>query len=346
MHLLGSHLRPQYRPPMDAIIRFVLGDINLWSPVVTVICGTFAARRLSAAARGVPGWRTWCAATLPWFCFWVMGIYGLHGFVMHLVFPDFTAKLIGWPNSPFQYEVAYANLVFGVVGLVAWFRPHREFMRAAVIGFLVWFGCDGIGHVWSLLAQGDTAEFNAGSILYTDLLLPVAGVVLFVGARPVPAAQDGAMGASRAVNAPAAVPTSTAPTKPTAAPAGSISDIAALQSKILAFARERDWLQFHDPKNLSMAVAVEAGELMEHFRWIRSDESRAVLDDARTREAVSHEVADVMILLLEFAANAGIDIPRAVDAKMAINAQRYPVERSRGRADKYDRLGGAPGEVR
>ena len=320
---------------MDAIIRFVLGDINLWSPVVTVICGTVAARRLLAAARGgqpaareLSVWRLWCAATLPWFCFWVMGIYGLHGFVMHLVFPDFTAKLIGWPNSPFQYEVAYANLVFGVVGLVAWFRPHREFMRAAVIGFLVWFGCDGIGHVWSLFAQGDTAEFNAGSILYTDLLLPVAGVVLFIGARPVPAAQDGAMGASRAVNS------------PVAAPAGSISDIAALQSKILAFARERDWLQFHDPKNLSMAVAVEAGELMEHFRWIRSDESLAVLNDAKTREAVSHEVADVMILLLEFAANAGIDIPRAVDAKMTINAQRYPVEQSRGRADKYDRLGG------
>jgi NTP pyrophosphatase (non-canonical NTP hydrolase) len=305
---------------MDAIIRFVLGDINLWSPVVTVMCGMFAARRLSAAARGVPGWRTWCAATLPWFCFWVMGIYGLHGFVMHLVFPDFTAKLIGWPNSPFQYEVAYANLVFGVVGLGAWFRPHREFMRAAVIGFLVWFGCDGIGHVWSLFAQGDTAEFNAGSILYTDLLLPVAGVVLFVGARPVPAA-----------------------IAPTAAPAGSTSDIAALQSKILAFARERDWLQFHDPKNLSMAVAVEAGELMEHFRWVRSDEALAVLKDAKTREAVAHEVADVAILLLEFAANAGIDIPRAVDAKMAINAQRYPVERSRGRADKYDRLGGAQG---
>jgi NTP pyrophosphatase (non-canonical NTP hydrolase) len=346
---------------MDAIIRFVLGDINLWSPVVTVICGTFAARRMRAAARGLSTaaqggqhaaggpsvWRTWCTATLPWFSFWVMGIYGLHGFVMHLVFPDFTAKLIGWPNSPFQYEVAYANLVFGVVGLVAWFRPHREFMRAAVIGFLVWFGCDGIGHVWSLFAQGDTAEFNAGSILYTDLLLPIAGVVLFIGASgrdtETRATQDEATGAGRAFNAPAFEPASTAPA---AAPAGTTSDITALQAKILAFARERDWLQFHDPKNLSMAVAVEAGELMEHFRWVRSDESLAVLKDAKTREAIAHEVADVAILLLEFAANAGIDIPRAIDAKMAINAQRYPVEQSRGRADKYDRLGGGPGEAR
>ena len=151
------------------------------------------------------------------------------------------------------------------------------------------------------------------------------------------------MGARRAFNAPAIEPASTAPT---AAPAGTASDIAALQAKILAFARERDWLQFHDPKNLSMAVAVEAGELMEHFRWVRSDESLAVLKDAKTREAIAHEVADVAILLLEFAANAGIDIPSAIDAKMAINAQRYPVEQSRGRADKYDRLGGAPGEAR
>lgn len=307
---------------MDALIRFVLGDINLWTPVVTLICGTLAMRRMPASAAGTPRWRSWCAATLPWFCFWVMGIYGLHGFVMHLVFSGFTAKLIGWPDSPFQYEVAYANLVFGVVGLVAWFRPHREFMRAAVIGFLVWFGCDGIGHVWSLMAQGDTAEFNAGSILYTDLLLPIVGVALFLGA-------GGQAAGIRMVER----------NTPATELSGITSDIAALQSRILAFARERDWLQFHDPKNLSMAVAVEAGELMEHFRWVRSEESLAVLGDARTREAVAHEVADVTILLLEFAANAGIDIPRAVAAKMAINAQRYPVETSRGRADKYDRLG-------
>ena len=115
------------------------------------------------------------------------------------------------------------------------------------------------------------------------------------------------------------------------------SDIAALQSKILAFAAEREWGQFHDPKNLAMAVAVEAGELMDHFRWVRNDASRALLDDARTRTEVEEEVADVMILLLEFAAVSGIDVARAVERKLEINARRYPVERSKGRSEKSGR---------
>jgi hypothetical protein len=74
--------------------------------------------------------RLWCDSTLRWFCFWVLGIYGVHGFVMHLFFSDFTAKFIGWPNSPFQFEVAYTNVVFGVVGVVVLFRPRREFTLA------------------------------------------------------------------------------------------------------------------------------------------------------------------------------------------------------------------------
>jgi NTP pyrophosphatase (non-canonical NTP hydrolase) len=116
------------------------------------------------------------------------------------------------------------------------------------------------------------------------------------------------------------------------------SDIAALQEKILAFAAERDWQQFHDPKNLAMAVAVEAGELMDHFRWVRNDASARVLDDAATRAGVEDEAADVMILLLEFAAVARIDLVQAVERKLARNAERYPVELSRGRSTKHDRL--------
>lgn len=116
------------------------------------------------------------------------------------------------------------------------------------------------------------------------------------------------------------------------------SDIARLQEKILAFVAERDWQQFHDPKNLAMAVAVEAGELMDHFRWVRNEASLAALDDARTRAGVEEEAADVMILLLEFAAVCGIDLAKAVEAKIARNAERYPVHLARGRSDKHDRL--------
>ncbi len=120
------------------------------------------------------------------------------------------------------------------------------------------------------------------------------------------------------------------------------SDIKRLQQAILRFAAEREWQQFHDPKNLAMAVAVEAGELMDHFRWVPNDRALAALDDARTREGVEDEAADVMILLLEFASVCGIDIARAVERKMERNAVRYPVDLARGRAVKWDRLGDEP----
>jgi NTP pyrophosphatase (non-canonical NTP hydrolase) len=106
----------------------------------------------------------------------------------------------------------------------------------------------------------------------------------------------------------------------------SASDIATLQAKILAFAAEREWQQFHDPKNLAMAVAVEAGELMDHFRWVRSEEARRVLDDARTRAEVEEEAADVAILLFEFAAVCGIDLGAAIERKLARAARHENIE--------------------
>ena len=115
-------------------------------------------------------------------------------------------------------------------------------------------------------------------------------------------------------------------------------DILRLQLAICQFAEDRDWRQFHDPKNLAMAIAVEAGELMEHFRWVRNDQSWAALKDTRTRDEIEQEFADVMILLLEFASEAGINVRLAVERKMAINATRYPVDKAKGRSEKYDRL--------
>ena len=113
-----------------------------------------------------------------------------------------------------------------------------------------------------------------------------------------------------------------------------------LQLRIRRFAEERDWLQFHDPKNLSMAIAVEAGELMDHFRWVVNDRSRQVLDDPRSRAGIEEEAADVLILLAEFADVCGIDLLAAAGRKLEANALRYPVELSRGKATKHDRLGG------
>jgi NTP pyrophosphatase (non-canonical NTP hydrolase) len=107
---------------------------------------------------------------------------------------------------------------------------------------------------------------------------------------------------------------------------------------VLAFARERDWEQFHAPKNLSMALAAEAGELMEHFLWATPEQSRAIAGDGVKRGRIAEELADVVIYALEFANATGIDVAAAIEAKMDANAKKYPIEKSRGRAEKYTEL--------
>jgi NTP pyrophosphatase (non-canonical NTP hydrolase) len=111
-----------------------------------------------------------------------------------------------------------------------------------------------------------------------------------------------------------------------------------LKSRILAFARERDWEQFHAPKNLSMALAAEAAELMEHFLWTTPEASRAAALDPVRRSKIAEELADVVIYALEFANITGLDVAAAIETKMAANAEKYPVEKARGRADKYTEL--------
>jgi len=114
--------------------------------------------------------------------------------------------------------------------------------------------------------------------------------------------------------------------------------VAGLRERVLAFARERDWEQFHSPKNLSMALAAEAGELMEHFLWTESRDSGATLKDPKKREKIEDELADVVIYALEFANIGGINLAKAIEAKLAKNAAKYPVEKAKGRSDKYTEL--------
>ncbi|MGD9787725.1 MAG: nucleotide pyrophosphohydrolase [Sulfuricellaceae bacterium] len=109
-----------------------------------------------------------------------------------------------------------------------------------------------------------------------------------------------------------------------------------LRDKIRAFAREREWEPFHTPKNLAMALIVEAAELVEHFQWLTPEQSAAL--DEKTREEVAQEVADILIYLTRLADVLGIDLARAADAKLALNARKYPVEKSRGSAAKYTEL--------
>src|SRR3954468_5959177 len=111
-----------------------------------------------------------------------------------------------------------------------------------------------------------------------------------------------------------------------------------LRERVLAFVHERDWEQFHSPKNLSMALAAESGELMEHFLWAESKASLEVGRDPKKRRAIEDEWADVVIYALEFANICGIDLAAAIETKMAANAKKYPVEKAKGRSDKYTEL--------
>jgi dCTP diphosphatase len=107
-----------------------------------------------------------------------------------------------------------------------------------------------------------------------------------------------------------------------------------LREQMRQFVRERDWEQFHDLKNLAMAIGVEAGELMDHFRWVENARAGEVVRDPAAAEKVRHELADVLLLLLSFANAAGIDLSDAAAEKLEINRRKYPVEEARGSAKK------------
>jgi NTP pyrophosphatase (non-canonical NTP hydrolase) len=106
-----------------------------------------------------------------------------------------------------------------------------------------------------------------------------------------------------------------------------------LRARIDAFVQERDWAQFHTPKNLAMAMIVEAAELVELFQWDTPQESQQL--SAEKREAVSHELADTFVYLLRIAEVLKIDLIEAANAKIELNAKKYPVEKARGSNAKY-----------
>jgi NTP pyrophosphatase (non-canonical NTP hydrolase) len=112
-------------------------------------------------------------------------------------------------------------------------------------------------------------------------------------------------------------------------------DIDAVQSHLREFARERDWEQYHTPKNLVMALAGEVGELIELFQWLDVGEASAIMSDARQAERVRGELADILQYVIRLADVLDVDLPQALWAKLEINAQKYPVTLSKGNATKY-----------
>ncbi|HET7262482.1 MAG TPA: nucleotide pyrophosphohydrolase [Casimicrobiaceae bacterium] len=114
------------------------------------------------------------------------------------------------------------------------------------------------------------------------------------------------------------------------------SDLIGLRDRLREFAEPRDWNQFHSPKNLAIALSVEAGEVLEQFQWTTDCDSLDVRDPKR--QAIEEELADVLLCLVRLADKLNIDLLAAAQAKIVINSEKYPVETSRGSARKYTEL--------
>lgn len=112
--------------------------------------------------------------------------------------------------------------------------------------------------------------------------------------------------------------------------------IESVKQRIRAFGDARDWGQYHTPKNLSMGLAGEAAEFLELFLWVDSQASKMVLDTKR-KEA-EHELADIALYLFQICSRYNIDLSKAIDEKMQINAEKYPIDKAKGRWEKYTKL--------
>ena len=112
--------------------------------------------------------------------------------------------------------------------------------------------------------------------------------------------------------------------------------LAELRDRQRRFAADRDWQQFHAPKNLAMALSVEAAELLEHFQWLTEDASRRLSEEDLTK--VREELADVLLYLVRLADELGVDLAAAARDKIELNARKYPVEKAKGRSAKYTEL--------
>jgi len=114
------------------------------------------------------------------------------------------------------------------------------------------------------------------------------------------------------------------------------SELHALTQALRDFARVREWEQFHSPKNLAAALTVETAELLEHFQWLTDEQSRSLTPEKKAK--VAEEAADVLLYLLQLCDKLGIDLPNAARLKLVANAEKYPVDRSRGSSKKYTEI--------
>ena len=115
-----------------------------------------------------------------------------------------------------------------------------------------------------------------------------------------------------------------------------MSEIEKITKKIKKFRDERDWMQFHNHKDVALSLVLEAAEVLEHFQWKKPGEVEA--HGKACKDEIADELADVAMYLFELADNLSIDLPKAIEVKLAKNAQKYPVEKAKGKHTKYDKL--------
>jgi len=115
-----------------------------------------------------------------------------------------------------------------------------------------------------------------------------------------------------------------------------VDSIAKITEEIKQFRDQRDWLQFHDPKNMAVSIMLEASELLEHFQWKTKSEVKEYIQS--NRESVQEEIADISMYLFELADNLGIDLLEAMEKKLKKNADKYPAAKAKGSHKKYNQL--------
>jgi hypothetical protein len=164
---------------IKSAIVFVISNYSLTFFVVGLL---FSLAAIARAAKPVSR-ATIIEKLLAWHIFWVIGVCYLYNFVMHAFFGKLSAEFIGWADSPFQFEVATASLVFAVVGFIAAFRSF-DLRLAAIVGPSFFTLGAAAGHVYQMMTTHDFSPGNAGAVFYMDIIIPVFGLVLLWLARP------------------------------------------------------------------------------------------------------------------------------------------------------------------
>ncbi len=159
---------------MDTVITYVLSNFSVVAFLVALVLGFIVVLVCGRSLADEDRYDIFLCYLFLFPC----GIAGLYGFVLHGFYPTISAESIGWAPSPFQWEVAVANLGFGLVCFfAAWAGPG--FRLAALIGVTVWFWGDALGHIWQMVENHDYAPGNAGSWFWTDVLIPAFIIVFY-----------------------------------------------------------------------------------------------------------------------------------------------------------------------